>query len=84
MYVSRAPTTDAPREVASVATPPPDASSPGLGPQAMLGGQQWRQSVLRSSPMRVPSVGRPQQSHVTGRNQLITLPARAGCAPLDA
>jgi len=31
------------------------------------------------SPLRPASVGRSQHSHVAGRTQLITLPARAGC-----
>ena len=54
------------------------------GVQAMLGGLQWRQRVLRPMPLRVASVGLPQQSQLAVRTQLITLPARAGWTALAA
>lgn len=46
--------------------------------QAMFGGLQCLHKVLPRSALRPASVGRPQHSHVAGRTQLITLPARAG------
>ena len=62
----------------------------------MFGGLQWRQSVMRSIPIRPASVGRPQHSQLDGRTQLITLPPIVGwiapsvwllrlrCPPRDA
>jgi hypothetical protein len=51
--------------------------------QATLGGRQCPHRVTWPWPRGADSVGRPQQSQLAGRTQLITLPPRTGCSALS-